>query len=151
MLKYLYNLSDEEFSVVQAEIHTGNLAKPPKDASNLFFTAYTAADPTVSGDELLKRSKFISFNLVTYLSKMKLSESVFTNQFEVLKTISSLDDEGLLRNICERRTLPINIMKLYRNSLPWDLLYQHKLKGWLTPNKVREFRKELDAYEQSIK
>lgn len=142
MLMYYYNLSKEECQVVK-DTYAANQMPQVDNLKRTFMSDYAASLPNLTGEELTEFSKCRSFNALLYINQFKINTTTMTNQFEVLKTLLGSTDEQLLRTICERRTLPIEIMRLYRNQLPWDLLAEQNKKGWLTQNKQNEFREEL--------
>lgn len=140
-----YELSSEESSIIIDEFNKANL-QTVEGARMTFMSDFAASKQDISGEELLAYSECKSFNGLSYLNQFKINEKTMTNQFEILKQIFNWTDKQLLRTLCERRTLPLGVMKLYRNDLPWDLLVEHDKKGWLTKNKKDEFRKELNQY-----
>ena len=107
---------------------------------------YAANSSPVIFGKVAAYSRCRSFNGLSYINQFTINPTTMTNQFESLKSIMGWTDEQLLRTMCERRTLPIGVMKLYRNQLPWDLLAEQNKKGWLTKNKQDEFRNELRQY-----
>lgn len=146
ILTYKYNLTPEESVVVFDEFTNMTTLPDVPGAKMTFLSDFIACNPDISANDLLEASKCTSFNALSYLDKFKITEKTMTNQFEMLKSILMYSDEQLLRELCKRRTLPIGVMKVYRDKLPWDLLADYNKRGWLTPNKQKEFRKELSQY-----
>lgn len=140
-LKILYNLTDEEADSVAYELATSY--KPLEKATHGFLTQYALSKPELSASEFELISKCSSFNPIAYLKKMKLNATTMTNQFESLVNIYNTDDKGLLRILCEQRIVPLEVMKIYRNIMPWDIVLGWAKRGDLTPAKAKEFATEL--------
>ena len=141
-LKLLYNLSDEEYGVLKK---TEKPTQIPNDLNTNLVADVLASKPDVDASTMeLVHNEARTFSPLYYITKMKINVKTMTNQFESLKAMLCMTDEELLRELVKRnRTLPIEVMRLYRDKLPWDLLKVWKQKGWLTANKINEFRKEL--------
>lgn len=138
-----YELSDEE-----TQILTKGFKLPTDiDLDGIKYTLMTQwainNSEKLNHDLLIELSTLSSFNASEYLRKFKLNNETMTAQFETLKFILHKDSQGLLRKLCNERSIPLQVMKTYRNDLPWDLLKDYYRKGWLTENKVNEFKKEL--------
>lgn len=141
ILSYHYGLTDEEMTVVKNE--WPNLKRDVTGIPRDFFTIWASNNPDITGEQLIELKDMKSFNGLRYISKMKINEKTMTNQFEALKHIMDLDSKGLLKIMCERRTLTIQVMKLYRDLLPWDMLRVQARNNYFTENKLKEFEKEL--------
>ena len=140
ILKYKYDLSDEEFELVK---DNWKLVAISRDTTNNFFTLWALNHPEYKNDDLMALESMNSFNALHYLYKMSLTPDVLTNQFETLKVLLRKDTKELLRLLCEHRTLPLNVMIIYRADLPWNLLKTQASQGYLTERKMKEFAKEL--------
>ena len=143
-------LTEEELQVLETaffDTSNSHVTKDPNAKRN-FFTLYAVSKNNLSGNELLTISKHKSFNAVQYITQKRFTLDIMTDQFEVLKSILGMDDKQLLRKIVEcGKTLTIDIMKVYRESLPWDLYKIHASRKWLTDAKMKEFEKELEGWK----
>lgn len=148
-LSYLYELSEEENSVIENMLNDPSFrSEMPKVEGLLptFLSTWAASKPDIGASLLDSLQGHRSFNPLQYIKQFKITTATMTNQFETLRDMLGKTPEDFLRLLCTHRTLPIEVMKLYRNQLPWDLLAASAKKGWLTKNKMIEFKKELSQY-----
>ena len=111
-----------------------------------FLSTWAASKPELTASQLEDLATCRSFNPLQYIKQFKITTTTMTNQFETLRNMLGKSAEDFLRLLCTHRTLPIEVMKVYRDQLPWDLLAESAKKGWLTQNKLQEFHKELRQY-----
>ena len=141
-LSVIYNLNDEEAQIISDKISAGAITinSGRKD----LLTQYAIAHPELKGSQLEAMVTSNSFNPLKYIQKMKLNATTMTNQFESLKAMLMLSTKELLTKLCKIRVLPLDVMKLYRTDLPWDVIYQYWiLTDNFTDNKYKEFAKEV--------
>ena len=142
-LTYMFNLTDEETSIASRELKENERDSAVPGAINGFLSAW-ATKQDITSDELKLLASCPSFNVLNYLKNMRLTTPMYlVNVQDALCELLHTDIKGLLREICTQRTLSIKVMKHYRKDLPWDLLKEDYKKGWLTQDKIAEFRKEL--------
>lgn len=143
VLTWAYNLTDEETAIIEAQYNQTNIPYV-EDATNNFFTLYAINNSdNLRAEDLMQLSTHRGFNAVKYLTKMSMNEVALTNQYETLKALLNKDDYEICYMFCQRRTPTIQFMRLYKDFLPWDLLKEQAKQGYLTENKMREFKKEL--------
>lgn len=145
MFEYAYNLCDEEIEVINS-IWTNKKISVGDDLRRDFFTQYAIIED-LQDFELLKTFKnYRSFNPVSYIQKVKIVDKTFDSMFSTLQSVLGLTPRELAEIFCKERTLPLCIMKRYREYLPWGLLSMQAQKGWLSESKIKEFRKELTSH-----
>lgn len=138
-----YELTDEESDVIRKEF------KVPSDIDlqdlrYTFATDWAISNSTkLKADDLINLQNLSSFNINQYLKKFTINNDTMKNQMNAFKFLTHDSEKQILYKICYNRNLPISVMRTYRKDLPWDLLKEYYNKGWLTENKVNEFKTEL--------
>lgn len=143
ILAYRYNLSEEEVSLITSE---WSKKKASESRYPRTFLNDWAMDQDLNYDTILKLGETRTFNPVLYLKGKRITEAVATNQFEALKKLLKTDNKGIFELLCGAgKLIPLNVMKIYRKDLPWNILKEHAKQGWLTMDKMQEFAKELSC------
>ena len=138
-----YHLSQEESEIIEDEFASKEMPVV-EDALSGFVTAYAITNSaTLSSDELRVLSEESTFNVYKYLNGMKLNAKILKEQLSLLCELTGRTDVELMRGLANNRILPIDVMRNFKDIMPWDILKSQKEKGWLTDNKLLEFAKEL--------
>lgn len=138
-----YHLSQEESEIIEDEFASKEMPVV-EDALSGFVTAYAITNSaTLSSDELRILSEESTFNVYKYLKGMKLNTKILKEQLSLLCELTCKTDVELMRDLAANRILPIDIMRNFKDIVPWDILKAQKDKGWLTESKLSEFAKEL--------
>lgn len=138
-----YHLSQEESEIIEDEFASKEMPVV-EDALSGFVTAYAITNSaTLSSDELRVLSEESTFNVYKYLNGMKLNAKILKEQLPLLCELTGRTDVELMRGLANNRILPIDVMRNFKDIMPWDVLKSQKEKGWLTDNKLLEFAKEL--------
>lgn len=138
-----YHLSQEESEIIEEEFSSKEMPVV-EDALSGFVTAYAITNSaTLSSDELRVLSEESTFNVYKYLNGMKLNAKILKEQLPLLCELTGRTDVELMRGLANNRILPIDVMRNFKDIMPWDILKSQKEKGWLTDNKLLEFAKEL--------
>lgn len=143
-LKILYNLTDEEYSVIRDEFNGKSFTT--QIGKNGLMSVWASRHTELDSSDLEKLSESLTFNPYAYIQKMKLKPDVIERQKDALLELYNFDDlETLFREIMQTRMLPIETMREFKDDIPWDEMRKLKDKGLLTEAKLREFREELSC------
>lgn len=141
-LKYQFGLSDEEVSVISGEL--ADMPTPNVKLTNGFLSVWAAKQKNLTNEDIFKLAGCPSFNPTKYLNAIPLRkpEQLALVQ-DAVCSLLNMNITQLLEFLCKERTLTLDVMKHYRKEMPWDLMKEHYKKGWLSEDKVAEFRREL--------
>lgn len=147
VLTLKYNLTAEEANIIEREFEDARIEQAD-DLNHNLLTELLIEDINLTADDIYTISRtYRTFNPIQYAKRMKINEQTMKNQFDTLCRLSNMSREELLREVCKSgKILPIDVMRTYRDVLPWDIIKQQARRGDITEAKKQEFKAEL-GYE----